>query len=207
MRNPAADKSILASGARGFTLIELVVTILIAAVLVTMAIPNFRTMLLNNTLTAESNDFLASLQTARSEAVKRNTQVVLCLTDNVTATTPTCGGAGATVNSWFSFQDTNANGVYDAGDVIIELHPQLQSGKYLYGDAAQAVVFAPTGFPAVGVAQMRNVLLCDSRGIVASSNSSSARAVLISTTGHGTVVNSVAQTTTAKTAIGAGAAC
>jgi prepilin-type N-terminal cleavage/methylation domain-containing protein len=205
MRIPATDHARFAESLRGFTLIEMIVTILITAILVTIAIPNFRPLLLNNTLTALSNDMLSSLQTARSEAIKRNTQVVLCMTSNVT--TPTCAGAGAAVNSWFIFQDTNGNGQYDAGDVLIELHPQIPSGRFLYGDGAQSMVFAPTGFPAVGVAQTHNVLFCDSRGIAAYSYSSTARALQVSTTGHGTVVNSVSQVQAAKTAIGAGAAC
>ena len=191
---------------RGFTLLELMISLSIAAILVTMAVPSFRNLMLNNALTAAGNDLLASLQTARGEALKRNQQVVLCLTANVTATTPACSGAGAAANAWFVFQDTNANGAYDAGEPVLELHPTLGSGMGIHADSAQSVIIAPTGFPSANFGQTQNVLLCDSRGL-GTSSTSLARALLISTTGHGTVVRTLTAVQSAKTAIGTSATC
>ena len=191
---------------RGFTLLELMISLTVFAILVSLAVPSFRNLMLNNTLTATGNDLLASLQTARGEALKRNQQVVLCLTTNVTATTPACAGDAVAANAWFVFQDTNANGAYDAGEPIIELHSTLNSGEGIHADSAQSVIIAPTGFPSTSFGQTKNVLLCDSRGL-GTVTPSLARALLISTTGHGTVVNSLTAVTAAKTAIGVSATC
>ncbi|QOW25749.1 GspH/FimT family pseudopilin [Lysobacter sp. H23M47] len=75
----------------GFSLIELIVTIVVLAILVTLATPSFTSLLNSSRLTAQANELVASLQLARSEAVRRNTPVTLCRSTNGS----TCAGAGA----------------------------------------------------------------------------------------------------------------
>ena len=58
--------------------------------------PMMSTMMRNSRLTSVSNDLLGSLMNARTEAVKRQSQVVLCATPDATATPPgTCTSAGS----------------------------------------------------------------------------------------------------------------
>jgi len=61
----------------GFTLIELMVTIAIAAILLAVAIPSFITTIASNRLTANANELVTALNLARSEAVKRGQEVVV----------------------------------------------------------------------------------------------------------------------------------
>ena len=57
---------------RGFTLVELMVTLLVLAVLLGLAVPSFRDAALSSRLTGYANDLVASVQVARSEAIKQN---------------------------------------------------------------------------------------------------------------------------------------
>jgi type IV fimbrial biogenesis protein FimT len=69
----------------GFTVLELLVTMAIAAILLAIAVPSFRDAALSNRLNAVSSDLVASVQLARSEAIKRNVTVTLCASSNGTS--------------------------------------------------------------------------------------------------------------------------
>lgn len=62
---------------RGFTLIELMVTLVVIVILATLAVPSFRGFIANQQVKTASYDLLAALNYARSEAIKRNADVTL----------------------------------------------------------------------------------------------------------------------------------
>ncbi|WP_082458222.1 GspH/FimT family pseudopilin [Methyloglobulus morosus] len=61
----------------GFTLLELMITITIAAILVGIAVPNFMSVIQSNRLTTSANAFVTAMNLARSEAIKRGQIVVV----------------------------------------------------------------------------------------------------------------------------------
>lgn len=65
---------------RGFTMLELMVTIAVLAIIMGMAAPSFRNMMLSNSLSAAGNEVIAALQLARMEAVRRRGNVEVCPT-------------------------------------------------------------------------------------------------------------------------------
>lgn len=73
----------------GFTLIELMVTIAVLAVVLAIAVPSFQGITNRNRLTAITNEVVAAVQLTRMEAIRRNERVVMCPTTNGT----TCNGA------------------------------------------------------------------------------------------------------------------
>jgi type IV fimbrial biogenesis protein FimT len=65
----------------GFTIMELMITVALAAVLLGVGIPSFRAIMANNRLTTSSNDFVSAINFARSEAIARNIPVTFCRAD------------------------------------------------------------------------------------------------------------------------------
>ena len=62
----------------GFTLIELVMTVAIAAIMLTLAVPSFNDTIRNNRLTTAANNMMAGINTARAEAIRRGRLVSIC---------------------------------------------------------------------------------------------------------------------------------
>jgi type IV fimbrial biogenesis protein FimT len=127
---------------RGFTLIELMVTLAVATILITVAIPGFRTIIQNNRVAAQSNDLLTALTLARSEALKRGVQVSVCSSDDQTD----CDAAPGTdwVNGWIVFVDDNADGNKDGGELLIRVWDGLSGSPSLTG-TVNTIEFLPSG--------------------------------------------------------------
>ena len=97
---------------RGVTLIELMVALTIFALLLGLALPSFRNFVASNRLSGTAQEFLAALQLARSEAIKRGTQITL--RHNATPGSRDWGTSG-----WTLFVDTNGNGALDVGELVL----------------------------------------------------------------------------------------
>lgn len=116
--------------AGGFTLIELLVTIAIAAILAGLAAPSFRELIASSQLKSHSSSFHTSLLLARSEAIKRNSRVVLCKSADGEA----CTTAGGWQQGWIIFNDANDNAARDAGEVVIKRIEALTGNFSLKGN-------------------------------------------------------------------------
>lgn len=81
--------AILKTGQRGFTLVELAITVAVLAVIVSIGVPSFRALVQNNRLVSQTNDFLADLALSRAEAMARGKSVSMC------ASTASCSDSDA----------------------------------------------------------------------------------------------------------------
>ena len=109
---------------RGVTLVELLVTLSIMAILSAIAIPSFSSMVQDFAISGQVNSMNADVRYARSEAMKRGINVVLCPSADPLATTPTCSGTSWRTG-WIIFVDSNNNAASDAGELLLRRQESL----------------------------------------------------------------------------------
>jgi type IV fimbrial biogenesis protein FimT len=129
----------------GFTLVELMVTIAVAALLVSIAAPSFRDMSVRNRLSTYTSDLIASINFARSEAVHRGSSVSICHSEDGA----TCSGGWN--DGWLTFADPNGDGARDddedAHETVLKFHESLATTYTVGTDDAieDAITFKADG--------------------------------------------------------------
>lgn len=84
----------------GFTLVEMLVTLAIVSILLAVGVPSLTQFLADQAAASNANEFAESLRFARTEAMKRGSQVTMCATSNPTDDLPTCAGKNAWAEGW-----------------------------------------------------------------------------------------------------------
>lgn len=100
--------------ARGFTLIELMVAIAVAAIVLAIGLPSFQSSLRSNRVATTTNELLTSLALARSEAIRSTRSGSVC----PSADGATCGTDWT--KGWLVFADRNSNGTLDADETVLK---------------------------------------------------------------------------------------
>lgn len=135
---------------RGFTLLELLVTLVIVAVMLGVAVPGMNDLVRRNRLAAAHNEFLSSLYLLRSEAAKRNRVMTMCRMS--AASPPDCDDDGPTgwEAGWSIWLDEDDNGQIDLDEVLVSTRGALADGVRLSGNGASLthrIAFKPIGVP------------------------------------------------------------
>lgn len=126
----------------GFTLIEMMITVILMAIVVNLVMP------LEQVAEAFKLDYLnqriySSAALARSEAIKRAEIVSVCQSDAGVA----CDAGANWANGWVIFVNPNNNNAIDAGEEIIRVYNQVNSPVNITWDSGQRLTFIPRGSP------------------------------------------------------------
>lgn len=161
----------------GYTMIELLVSLLIAGILLGLSLPNFQDTIERSVTNSQAKLLMTTLNLARSEAIKRGTEVGICASDDSVDCDDDDWSDG-----WIVFVDNNGDadgddGSIDAGDVIIRVFDAVGSGSVLTS-TFDLFQYNELGFSETGAVE--TLKLCPS-----SNNAGNARSVEISVSGRG----------------------
>lgn len=161
----------------GTTLLEAMVTMTIAAVLLSLAIPGLIDFTRNARRDGRVSDIVVALSIARSEAIKRNHHVTVCPSlDGLT-----CAGNNRWEGGWIVYADPNNNGTVDDTETILRRYEAAGGeGTLRSGLTRKRVTYQGNG---LSVAFNTKLRVCDTRG------TAYARSVVVSNTGRARVAS------------------
>lgn len=126
----------------GFTVIELLVTLAIVAIVLTVGVPGMKNLIYNNRLTAATNSLVGSLNYARSEAVKQGIRAAICSSSDQSSCTGSAWSTG-----WLVWVDTDNDSSLDSPGEIVRVSEALR-GAVTVTAANTTVSYDATGFTA-----------------------------------------------------------
>ncbi len=183
----------------GYTLIELMSMLAVISILVTVGLPMMNVFFESNRMISNTNDLVAGLNIARSEAIKQQIRVTLCQSDNQVA----CTGTGQWEDGWIVFQDPNGNVTVDGGERILRLSAGADGNQITIrsNDVTNLIVnsvsFTSRGLPKAlnGGVQTGTFRICDRRGLKVNADGTTtvARGVNLSPSGKVRSTNQLAE--------------
>ncbi len=199
------EKRIRTRAQAGFTLYELLITVIIMGVILSFGVANLADFNRNGRMTATANDLHAAFHLARSEAARAKTNVTICASADPMGA-PDCDGTWD--QGYIVFVDENGDITVDApDDAVLRRHGPVEEGVALnFANGATYFSYAATGLGRGDVAgpAVSQVVMCDKRGnVVGAGGNSAARLFVVTPLGRGTIVRDMTQIGTAMGAIGA----
>ena len=190
----------------GFTLYELLITLLIVGVVLTLGIPNLSDFTRNSRVTSTANDLHAAFHMARSEAARAKTNVTICASAKSMDGAADCGGTWD--QGYIIFLDDNADQLRNAvGETVLRVVPEAAEGITLaVENDATYFMYASSGLGRRDVGTnvpVSRVMICDDRGTVETSQDFSAARLFVATPlGRATIIRDLTMVDNALLAMG-----
>jgi type IV fimbrial biogenesis protein FimT len=136
----------------GFSLLELMMVLTIAGILISIAIPNYRSFLQSKAVQLQIDALTATFRLARSEALRRGQWVVLCRSTASATAQPTCSSSAPPqdwATGWLLFVDQNGDGAQSGDDAVIHVQRAFTSGvSMIPSTQAYTARYRPDGIAA-----------------------------------------------------------
>lgn len=134
------------SAIRGFTLLELMVVLAIAAILMAVAVPSFALLIQKNRLATQTNAFIGDLQFARAEAIKQGQPVTICASSDGS----TCLGTTTWGTGWIVFADPDNTKTRDTtkpAEAVLRTQARwTSSDTFTASNSIAAISYSRDGF-------------------------------------------------------------
>ncbi len=135
----------------GFTLFELMVTLAVAALILSLGVPGFRSFIQNNRATTHTNDLVTALNLGRSEATRRGASVLLCSSSDGA----TCSGSNDWSSGWIVRRPAGA---------VVRTWPERSGGAGVLTANVSQIQFQARGSLAGGTVPLLQIRLPDCSG-------------------------------------------
>ena len=136
---------------RGFTLVELLVVVSIAAILMALAVPSFSRLIQSTNISSSVNTFLADTRFARSESIRLGGGVVMCRSSSPEAANSTCDTGSTTgwETGWIIFHDLNNSRTRTSSgtgeEPLLRVQAPIASVDSIGSDSNTTFVYTATG--------------------------------------------------------------
>lgn len=151
----------MSQGRNGFTLLELLVSVAVGAILLSVAVPSYTSFVQNSRQITAANELLGSLHVARDLAITRNVRVTAC---------PSSTGMGCEAVSWAEgwivFADPDDSRTLGADETVQRAVGEVPAGSITTSEFGSFVVYRPNGRAMAATASDNTgeFTICDDRG-------------------------------------------
>ncbi|MDR6936458.1 GspH/FimT family pseudopilin [Luteibacter sp. 3190] len=145
----------------GFTLVELMVTVAVLAILAGLAAPSFADFMRRNQVTSQSAEFLGALRFARATAIEKNQFISICPSAKPTDASPLCADSNDYSQGWIMYTATAANKAFESGNTLVRVNQAAPNISLLAPSAGKVITFSSRGASTAGTLRF---LLCSRRG-------------------------------------------
>lgn len=168
----------------GFTLYELLITVLIVGVILALGVPNLREFRQNSRMTGAANDLNSAFHLARSEASRAKSNITICASASSMTGDPDCGGTWD--QGYIVFVDTDGDiSRSGATETVLRAYPGSPEGVMMaVANDATYFSYAATGLgrqSADDGLPVSQIVMCDARGNVTAAGGNSAARLLTAT--------------------------